>query len=292
LDFTSAAFIIGINAGTCVTALIASLAASRESKRAALANLFTRIIGCIVFGTLIYLFPGILRWFQSAWADEARQIAIFHMLFNIATTILPLPFVHQFAALMYRIFPKKPSENAATKRLLYINKKGAQTPEAAFAQAHSELGRMGRLALDNLRMALEALFTSDAEKAEAVVKAESTIDYLNKQITHFLAHIQSTGSTEDMERIGIMLYAAADMERLGDHSENIAECVLTEEHRIRSMPPPPSRSCTRWAMPSCRPLRWYWRYSSTTEPASPRPLSWNGKSTYCMRNACKRTSSA
>ncbi|MCL2672353.1 MAG: Na/Pi cotransporter family protein [Clostridiales bacterium] len=238
LNFTTAAYIVlGINAGTCVTALIASLAASRESKRAALANLFTRIIGCVIFGTLIFLFPGILRWFQSTWADGARQIAMFHMLFNIATTLVLVPFVNQFAALQYKILPKKPSETAIAKRLLYISQKNVQTPETAFAQAHSELCRMGNLALDSLRLALDAFFTSDAEKAETVLKLESTIDYLNKQITLFLVRIQSTGSTADMEKIGIMLYAAADMERLGDHSENIAECVLLEEHRIKSMPP-------------------------------------------------------
>jgi len=107
---TSAFLILGTNIGTSITTLIASIPASRDSKRAALFHINYDIIGSLVFGTLILVFPGILSWFQAVWTEPARQVAMFHTLYNVATMVLLISFIKPIAAALQRIVPLKEDE--------------------------------------------------------------------------------------------------------------------------------------------------------------------------------------
>ena len=223
LDFTVAVFLLlGISVGTTTTALIASFAGRRESKRAALANLIFITAGCIVSGLLIYSFPGILAWFQNSWQDPARQVAMFFTFYKAALTIMVIPFVGHLAALMYKIMPKR-TQSADSKELLYIKVDGDQAPAIVIEQCFDELNRMGKMALVNLELALDAFVTSDEEKAAAVLETESSINYLNRQITSLLMQLKNVESVSDMKKIGALIYIASDLERIGDHAENITE---------------------------------------------------------------------
>jgi len=234
LQFATVAFIVlGANAGTTVTALLASLAAGRESKRAALSQLFIRAVSCVVFGALILVSPGILLWFQNTWNDGARQIAMFHTLFNIASTLLLLPFVGYISKLMYLILPKTAGESKELEQTSSVLQYNGQTP--VYSQISAELRRMGGMVLDNLRLALEAFYTSDGEKAATVMAAEIKINNLNNQITSLLTHIKKVESAEDVEKFSAMLYAASDIERIGDHAENIAEYATLRGNRRKDM---------------------------------------------------------
>ena len=234
LPFATAAFIVlGINIGTTVTALIASLAARRESKRAALAYLIFITIGCVVFGGLIIIFPGILRWFQNTWHDGARQIAMFHTFFNIGATLLLLPFVNQLSKLLYIILPKQADESMGDGDSSYRNLEAV--PETTFLQAREELVKMSKITLENLRLAIEAFYFADTEKAAVVLATESKIDRLEKKITSWLSQIQNMTSPEEIETLRSMLYAVSDIERIGDHAENIAEYVSHKGIRRKDM---------------------------------------------------------
>jgi len=108
LNFNTAiCLVLGSYVGTCLTAMIAAIPANRESKRAALAHVLFNVFGCIVFGSLIVIFPSTLNWIQSTWSDGARQIAMFHTFFNIANVILLLPFIKQFEFILKKIIPDK-----------------------------------------------------------------------------------------------------------------------------------------------------------------------------------------
>ena len=234
LPFTTAVFIVlGINIGTTVTALIVSLAARRESKRAALAYLIFITIGCVVFGSLIIIFPGILRWFQNTWHDGARQIAMFHTFFNVGATLLLLPFVNQLSKLLYRILPKQEDESLRGKGSSDSN--FGDFPEATFLQAREELVKMSKLTLENLRLAIEAFYFADTEKAAMVLATESKIDRLEKKITSWLSQIHNMTSPEEVETLRSMLYAVSDIERIGDHAENIAEYATQKGIRRKDM---------------------------------------------------------
>ena len=227
---TGAYIILGTNIGTSITTLIASIPANRDSKRAALFHITFDIIGSTVFGTLIFVFPQILGWFQSAWSEPARQIAMFHTLYNFATMFLLLPFVKQAALLMEKIIPKQQKGADATyeKRLLYIDTKIIQTTSMAVRNAHRELCRMGKIANRNLILALESFFEKDMNKANEVLDNEEIINYLYQDISSKLVWINNMAlSKDEAEKIGKMFQLLSDIERIGDHAENISEFAVS-----------------------------------------------------------------
>ncbi|MCL2376997.1 MAG: Na/Pi cotransporter family protein [Defluviitaleaceae bacterium] len=231
IPFETGAFIIlGTNIGTSITTLIASIPANRASKRAALFHITFDIIGSTVFGTLIFIFPGILGWFQAAWAEPARQIAMFHTLYNSATLLLLLPFASYLAKLMERVIPIVQAEiTDATyeKKLLYLDTKLLKTPSIAVFNAHRELCRMGKIANDNLALSLESFFEKDTEKANKAFDNEAIVNYLYQEIASKLVWVNNmTLSNADAEKIGKMFRLLSDIERIGDHAENIAEYTI------------------------------------------------------------------
>jgi phosphate:Na+ symporter len=227
IPFETGAFIIlGTNIGTSLTTLIASIPANRASKRAALFHITFDIIGSTVFGTLIFFVPAILGLFQAAWAEPARQIAMFHTLYNSATLLLLLPFANHLAKLMERVIPLRGEDVDATyeKKLLYIDTKIIHTPAIAVHNAHQEICRMGKIANDNLALALDAFYQKDIDKANKVFENEGIVNYLNQEIASKLVWINNMElSNSEAKKIGKMFRTLTDIERIGDHAENIAE---------------------------------------------------------------------
>ncbi|MCL2563679.1 MAG: Na/Pi cotransporter family protein [Oscillospiraceae bacterium] len=235
---TSAFIILGTNIGTSITTLIASIPANRNSKRAAVFHIMFDIIGSTVFGTLIFFLPGILHWFEMTWyEDTARQVAMFHTLYNVATMMFFLPFVNQAALLMQKIIPIKTDEIDTTyeKKLLYLDTKIMQTPSVAVLNAHQELCRMGRIANENLTLALKAFFEKSEDKAKKTIENEDIINYLNHNIAAKLVWINNMPlSNSEAEKVGRMFRTLSDIERIGDHAENIAEYTLAmREHDLK-----------------------------------------------------------
>ena len=223
---TSAFIILGTNIGTSITTLIASIPANRDSKRAALFHISYDIIGSLVFGTLIFLFPGILAWFQSTWAETARQVAMFHTLYNVATLLILIPFVKWIALLMQKAIPIKQEEvdKSNERKLMYLDGGAMQTPTLAVLNANLEIGRMAKIANENVKLAIQAFFEGDEDKIDKVFEKEKTIDFLNHNIASKLIEISNmTLSISDGEKIGEMFRTLSDIERIGDHAENIAE---------------------------------------------------------------------
>jgi len=236
LSFETSAFIIlGTNIGTSITTVFASLPANRNSKRAALFHITYDIIGSLIFGTLIYSFPAILSWFEATWAEKARQVAMFHTLYNVATMMLLLPLVKLVAVLMQKIVPQKPDEinNVYEKKLQYLGAETAQMPAMALVNAaHFELCRMGKIANENLSLSLESFFERNDDKANKTLKNEKIINFLNHKIASKLVEINNMALSEvDAERIGKMFKTLSDIERIGDHAENIAEYTLVVTER-------------------------------------------------------------
>jgi len=230
---TSAYIILGTNIGTSITTVIASIPANRDSKRAAIFHIMFDIIGSTLFGTLIFLLPGILNWFQATWSEPARQVAMFHTLYNFATMFLLLPFVSQVTLLMQKIIPVKAGSVDRTheKRLIYLDEKTSQSPSIAVVNAHMELSRMGKIANENLALAVEAFLGKDVEKAKQVIKNEKIIDFLSHNIAIKLIWVNNMAlSGYEAAKIGRMFQIVSDMERIGDHAENIAEYSMVVDN--------------------------------------------------------------
>ena len=229
MSFATAAFLVlGANIGTCSTALLSSLAAGRESKRAALIHASYKIITGGACTLLLLMFPAILVWFQNTWQEGAVQIAMFHTIYNVGAALIMIFFTKQLVRLVYFIIPKRSSDDNERK-LIYLDENKERTPEIVFAQAQDEMLRMGRMVLKSLKLSLEAFFERDIEKASRVIEIEDTIDFLRNEITDYLTGVQSTELTsKNVEQLGSMLHIVTDMERLGDHAENIAEYIMGE----------------------------------------------------------------
>ncbi|MCL2604906.1 MAG: Na/Pi cotransporter family protein [Defluviitaleaceae bacterium] len=238
INFATAAYLVlGISAGTTITALIASFAGKRESKRAALANLIYISIGVVIFGALISAVPGILDFFTRTWHSGATQVAMFYTTFKLTLTAAFMPFVKHLAALMYRFIPKR-TQWVDAKHLVYIKADSTSTPAIAIEQAYNELKRMGTMALINLELAIEAFLTGDEEKKAGVIEGGSSVNYLNKQITSMLMEMEHIESAADMKRLSTLLYISSDFERIAAHAENIAKYNVRtkKKHKPRLSP--------------------------------------------------------
>jgi len=231
IPFQTSAFIIfGANIGTSITAVISSIPASRDSKRTALFHITYDIIGSVVFGALILLIPGILAWFQATWTESARQVAMFHTLYNVATLMLLIPFVTLLAKLMQRIIPIQPDETKEIheKRLIYLDAQKLRVPSLAVVNAQLEIHRMGTIAKENLKLAIDSFFEENTDKADKIFENEKTVDFLHQSITDKLVDITNMPlSINDTKKIGDMFVIISDIEQISDHAKNIAEYTLT-----------------------------------------------------------------
>ncbi len=224
--------ILGQNIGTCITAVLAAIGTSANSKRTAGIHLMFNIIGTIIFLIILAVFPLLTEWVKSVSGDNvSRQIANFHTLFNVTVTILLFPFARQMVWLITKILPEKPDPHRVEKKLLYLDDRIAQTPAIALTQTIRELTRMGRIASANLNLAVEAFFEKNEEKANRVFEVEKTINFLNHEIIDYLVRVRALELPEhDMKVLGGLFHVVSDIERVGDHAENIAEyaLILTE----------------------------------------------------------------
>ncbi len=216
--------LFGQNIGTCVTAMISSVGASRTARRAALMHLLFNITGTLLFMILLYTLP-ITEWITSLSVDDIpRQIANAHSLFNIANTLLLLPFSILFVKAVERIIPVRDDEYQF-KTVKYLDRRIIEeTPEIALGLAGKEVLRMGKIVRDNLSLSMEAVQEVNAEKIRLVIENEKIINNLNHDITTYLIDLsQQSVSDQSQVRIQALMNAITDIERVGDHAENISE---------------------------------------------------------------------
>ena len=230
IPFQTSAFIIfGANIGTSITALVSAIPANRDSKRTALFHITYDIIGSAVFGTLVLLVPGILLWFQTTWLESARQVAMFHTLYNVATLLLLIPFVPYLAKLMKMIIPVSKDENNElyAKKLLFLDSKVMRVPTVVVMNAKLEICRVGKIAIDSLKSAIESFLDKNIEVAEKVIEHEKIINFLHQGITSVLVDITNMPlSRKDSKKVGDMFVVISDIEQIGDYAENIANYTL------------------------------------------------------------------
>ncbi|MCL2222121.1 MAG: Na/Pi cotransporter family protein [Oscillospiraceae bacterium] len=241
ISFEASAFIVlGTNIGTSITTLIASIPANRESKRAALFHIMFDVIGSSVFGTIIVLFPAILTWFQTTWTESARQVAMFHTLYNFATMFLILPFIRPVARLMEKIIPIKvidTDDSTYERKLVYLDSAIVQSPSVIIPNAHLELSRIHKIANEMLESAVEAFFKNDVNGAKRVAKDKKTLNYITRRISSRLSKTNNMLLSQlDAKRLAKMFRILYNIERIGDHAENVTEYTETIHDKDLKLP--------------------------------------------------------
>ena len=214
--------LFGNNIGTCVTALLSSLNANKVAKKAAFIHLSFNLIGTLIFLPLIGVLCQVVTYMGG---DIDKQIANAHTIFNVVNAIILLPFAGVFVKLANLALKDKEGEKPTINRL---DRRFLETPAIAFEQAFQESLTMYDLAKENLTLSTNALIDGKVTNLKKIFKNESEINRLERELSTFLVSISSHDITEvDTNRIASMIKIISDIERIGDHSKNIAE--LAEE---------------------------------------------------------------
>ncbi len=231
LDLPICLFIIlGCNIGACASALLASLAGKKDAKRAAMIHFLFNVIGTIVVYIIFRLgMPWVIELLHRISGDNlGRCVANAHTLVKIFQVIILLPFSTGIVKLTYLIIPgeDKAVNYRENYQLKYIGDKVVFNPATAVVDVMKEVERMANLADENLNRAMNALITLDKEDIDEVYEVEKNINFLNKSITDYLVRInQTTLPIEDLKSLGAMFHVANDIERIGDHAENVADAA-------------------------------------------------------------------
>lgn len=226
--------ILGCNIGACTSALLASLNGKKDAKRAAAIHLVFNVIGTIIVFIIFSLAVDevVSGLTVLAHGDPGRVVAYAHILIKVFQVILMMPFIKQIVKLTYLLVPgdDKKIGYRDSYQLKYIGEKVVLNPATAVVEVIKELDRMGSLADENLNRAMNALVTLDREEIDEVYEVEKNIDFLSHAITNYLVKInQTTLPIEDLKSIGALFHVVNDIERIGDHAENIVDAAVQRE---------------------------------------------------------------
>lgn len=216
--------ILGANVGTCLTSLISSFGASVNAKRTAAVHLLFNVAGCLIFIFPVAFAGKYIAQFLNGIIPQTQwQIAIFHMVFNLLTTALLLPFLKYLVKLACLIVPEKnggeEQEDSDTLDLRIL-----KTPAIAVGQVRKQLLKMGEDAFTNYKLSLDMLLSGDLSRKDEFAERENNINAANKYIVSFLIRLSLTEISElDEKKVSSFFRVVSDIERVGDYAENIVE---------------------------------------------------------------------
>ena len=234
VNWQSAIFItLGQNIGTCITAILSSIGANRTAKRAAVVHLLFNVVGTIIFGiamTVVFALNPVLANSTISSVD----ISIFHTTFNTINTIILFPFANLLVRASGFFVPEKKGEEnepAPDQEMSrHLDARILETPSLAIEQIQHEIIAMGETVKKNLRLAADALLHNTEASAEQVYKNEKIINNMQKILTGYLVQINNQSLNEEQHLlVKNLFYSINDLERMGDHCENLAE--LADEKR-------------------------------------------------------------
>lgn len=229
LDITQIMFAtLGVNIGTCITALLASIGTTTNARRASIIHLLFNVTGALIFLPIVWLAP-IDEWLQIMFPGVIQtQVAMFHTFFNVTCTLVMLPFTRWIVWVAEHIIPEKKKdaneEIFVSNRLKFIDKRILSTPPVAINQTKREIMLMSSVAKKNLDLAMQSIFEGKPVRPEKFETREEHINFLNREIPKFIINISTSEiSMKDEIMLASYYHVVSDLERVGDYSENIME---------------------------------------------------------------------
>ncbi len=222
--------ILGANIGTCVTALLASVGANANSKRVALIHFTFNVIGTVIFTAIVWIlkepminalvsvFPG-----NDPMSLQMR-VSVFHVIFNVTTTVILLPFVSQMVKYSCSVIKDKKTHESINT-LKYVDDRLLAMPSVALIQTKKEIDYLFDLVEENVRLSFETMENESLANGDKIASNEAIIDFTNGALTKFLIKLSSYVEQSDEQVIGSYFHVLNDLERVGDHAENFYEIV-------------------------------------------------------------------
>lgn len=218
--------VFGTNIGTCVTAMISSIGANRTAKRAAFIHLIFNVIGTILF---MIFFKNLTVYLVKMLSpnDAAKQLANAHTLFNLLNTIILLPFANFLVILSTKVIKIKEYEKTEPIGIKYLDERMLETPSIAIVQVLKEIWNMGHSTLESYRTAMNAFFEQNEKLVQETFRIEQVINDMEREIAEYLVKLSNTPlSAKQHELVDQLFNTINDIERVGDHAENLAELVM------------------------------------------------------------------
>lgn len=223
--------VMGQNIGTCVTAMLSSVGASKNAKRTAFVHLYFNIIGTIIFLLCYYLLNAVFRF---SFADDtvgAAGIAVIHSIFNIFTTLVLLPATKLLERLAYLTIPEASDEGNADEFPL-LDDRFLATPSFAIEQCYTVARQMAKLSGQSFLSAMELLSGYSKSAAKHVIELENTIDRYEDRLRAYLTRLNSGNlAYADSQNVSTLLHCITDLERISDHAVNVVEAVQEMKKR-------------------------------------------------------------
>lgn len=218
---TAIPIVMGQNIGTCVSAMISSIGASKNAKRAAVIHLSFNIISAVVWLSIYYILELVIGFDFVTQAANPLGIAVIHTVFKILALLLLMPFSKQLEKLSYIIIKKDESEKEKTELL---DERLLSTPPVAIERCRMVTIKMAETAVKTLKQSFELLFDYNEKGALAVREGEDITDKYEDSLGTYLVRVSSKSMSEgDSREVSKLLHMIGDFERIGDHAVNIVE---------------------------------------------------------------------
>lgn len=216
--------LFGQNIGTTTTALISSIGANKNAKRAAVLHFLFNLIGTILFMSFLQ-YPVERFVVKLSPFNVKKQIANAHFLFNLVNVIVLLPFANILVKAAKILVPG--DDKLEAQEAKFLDPRIIETPTIAIGQVSKEILRMGDMALDNLMKVKDALVEAKYDNIDLALEQEQKINRLQREITDYLVILSNAPISDDEhKRVNVYLNIINDIERVGDHAENIAELAM------------------------------------------------------------------
>lgn len=227
VPWNSAIYIIlGQNIGTCITAILSSIGATLNAKRAAAIHFIFNFLGSVIFGIIAVIIFSFVAPGLGVEMISVTQISIVHTIFNVVNTVLLFPFAGTLVYLAEHLVKGKNEPKKG--ELQHLDERIFETPSFAVENAIKEIVRMGELAKDNVKVSLQALFEKNEDKVQEVFETERAINELQKGINQYLVKLSNISLSENESlRVANLFHIVSDIERVGDHADNIAELATS-----------------------------------------------------------------
>ena len=223
--------VLGSNIGTCITAVLACMGANTNSKRTALIHLTFNVIGTILFTAILWPLRNQAVWLlQQIPGATEMQLAWFHVIFNVVTTAVLLPFVKQLVRFATFVIKDK-KEVGEIRQLKYVDDLLLKTPPVAVMQVKKEVEYMVAVTKTNLEKSFDAMVNNADKYTQEVKENEEVINFTNNSLTKYLIKLSPLVDEKQEKKIGSYFHVLNDVERIGDHAENFYEIGLEMQEK-------------------------------------------------------------